>query len=184
VRVVCVAAVLFYLRRSYAWREWRVSPVAVAIGAVAFAAWMVLTHVTTDASGAHVAPPNSQQFDPYQLGQPSAALWLLCRVIGSVVTVPIAEELFFRGFVIRRCIAEDTESVPEGQFSWFSVLASSAAFGFLHGDAWLAGIVAGMLFAAALYGRRRLCDAVVAHATTNALLSGYVLATGSWSQWG
>lgn len=51
--------------------------------------------------------------------------------------------------MIRRCIAEDTESVPEGQFSWFSFLASSAAFGFLHGDAWLAGIVAGMLFAAA-----------------------------------
>lgn len=119
----------------------------------------------------------------YPANTPAVAC-LLPFLALTAVTMPIAEELFFRGFVIRRCISEDTESVPEGQFSWFSFLASSAAFGFLHGDAWLAGIVAGMLFAAALYGRRRLCDAVVAHATTNALLSGYVLATGSWSQWG
>jgi hypothetical protein len=41
-----------------------------------------------------------------------------------------------------------------------------------------------MMFAVALYSRRRLVDAVVAHATTNALLSAYVIATRSWSQWG
>jgi membrane protease YdiL (CAAX protease family) len=41
-----------------------------------------------------------------------------------------------------------------------------------------------MLYAVALYRRRQIIDAIVAHATTNALLSGYVIATGSWSQWG
>ena len=197
-RVVCVAAVLWSLRRSYAWREWRVSPMAVAIGVVAFAAWVVLTPIATifataaaggglspqDALPQSLMPMDARQLDPGQLGQPWTALWLCFRVVGSVFTVPIAEELFFRGFVIRRCIAEDADSVPDGQFSWFSFAVSSAAFGFLHGDAWLAGIVAGVLFAAALYRRRRLCDAVVAHATTNALLSGTVIATGSWSQWG
>ena len=191
-RVVCVVAVLWCLRGSYAWRECRISPVAVAIGAVAFAAWVVLTPVAaifTAAAGAGLSPQDvmPQPFlpsDPRQLGQPWTALWLFFRVVGSVVTVPIAEELFFRGFVIRRCIAEDADSVPEGQFSLFSFVVSSVAFGALHGDAWLAGIVAGMLFAVALFWRRRLCDAVVAHATTNALLSGTVIATGSWSQWG
>jgi membrane protease YdiL (CAAX protease family) len=53
-----------------------------------------------------------------------------------------------------------------------------------HGSAWLAGSVAGAFFAVALYRRRRLVDAVVAHATTNALLTAYVIATGSWSSWG
>ncbi|NDF40252.1 MAG: CAAX prenyl protease-related protein [Proteobacteria bacterium] len=98
--------------------------------------------------------------------------------------VPIAEELFFRGFVIRRCIGPDVDAVPVGEFTWLSFLLSSVAFGVLHGDAWVAGTVAGMLFALALYTRRRLDDAIVAHATTNALLSGYVVATGSWAQWG
>src|SRR5262249_2033474 len=72
--------------------------------------------------------------------------------------------------------------VSLGQFTWLSFLASSAAFGALHGR-WLAGTLAGMLYALAVYRRGQLADAVLAHATTNALLAAYVLATGSWGLW-
>ena len=41
-----------------------------------------------------------------------------------------------------------------------------------------------LLYAIALYRRGELADAVVAHATTNALLTAYVLAMGSWAVWG
>jgi len=179
VRVVATAAVLWYLRHDLPWRTCRIAPEAVAIGAVAFAIWMLLTPGAAAASAAATA---SQ--DPAQLVQPWRTIWLLFRLAGSTITVPIAEELFFRGFVARRCMSADADSVPIGQFSWFSFLVSSVSFGLLHGDAWLAGVVVGMLFAMAVYRRRRLFDAVVAHATTNALLSGYVIATGSWPQWG
>ncbi|MEI7861543.1 MAG: exosortase E/protease, VPEID-CTERM system [Planctomycetota bacterium] len=179
VRVVCVAAVLWTLRGAFRWQECQIALLPLAIGAVSFVVWMALTPGTTEAS----LVLDAKQ-DPFQLGQPWATLWLLFRVVGSTVTVPIAEELFFRGFVARRSINEDADSVPLGQFTWFSFLVSSVLFGVLHGDAWMAGIVVGMLFAAALYSRRRLFDAVVAHATTNALLSAYVIATESWSQWG
>jgi hypothetical protein len=40
-----------------------------------------------------------------------------------------------------------------------------------------------MLYALALSRRGRLSDAVLAHATTNALLAAYVLTTGAWSLW-
>jgi hypothetical protein len=53
----------------------------------------------------------------------------------------------------------------------------------MHGGDWLAGTLAGMFFALALYQRRELSDAVVAHATTSALLAMDVLATGHWSFW-
>lgn len=177
VRVVCVAGVLVALRRAYPIGGWRFSFVPVAIGAVACAAWMAL------APGAGPADLAAER-DPAQLGQPWAVVWLLFRVAGSTITVPIAEELFFRGFLVRRCISADADSVPVGRLTWLAFAVSSVAFGALHGQAWLAGIVAGMLFAAALAWRRHLADAVVAHATTNALLSGYVIATGSWTQWG
>jgi CAAX prenyl protease-like protein len=112
-----------------------------------------------------------------------ATAWLCCRVVGSVITVPIAEELAFRGFLIRRLVSADFEKVPATRFSWFAFLLSSAAFGILHQDRWLAGVIAGMLYALALYRRGELADAIVAHATTNALIAGYVLATGSWGLW-
>jgi len=179
VRVIATAGVLWYLRHDLPWRTSRISPTAVGVGVVSFVIWMLLTPGAADSSAAATVGQN-----PLHLSQPWQTIWLLFRLAGSTITVPIAEELFFRGFVTRRCISADADSVPIGQFSWFSFLVSSVSFGVLHGDAWLAGVVVGMLFALALYQRRRLFDAVVAHATTNALLSGYVIATGSWSQWG
>ena len=47
----------------------------------------------------------------------------------------------------------------------------------------MAGVIAGMLFALAMYRRGALFDAVIAHSTANAMLAAYVLATHRWSLW-
>ena len=57
------------------------------------------------------------------------------------------------------------------------------AFGLLHGDRWLAGTVAGLIYAVTYLRRGRIGDAVVAHAITNALLAGSVLVGGKWDLW-
>ena len=129
--------------------------------------------------------------DEAGLGQPEALasapagwsfFWMVFRVVGSVVTVPLAEELAFRGYLPRRLQAADFETVPLGRFSWLSFLLSSMLFGLLHGR-WLAGTLAGMFYALALYRRRDLSEPVLAHAVTNALIAAYVLLTGTWSLW-
>ena len=112
----------------------------------------------------------------------AAGLWIFFRVIGSVITVPIVEELAFRGYLIRKLIARDFENVPLNQFTWLSFLLSSVLFGLLHGR-WVAGIIAGMLFALALYRRGQLGDAVFAHVTANGLIAAYVLVYGKWALW-
>jgi len=53
----------------------------------------------------------------------------------------------------------------------------------MHGDRWIAGTAAGLLYAIAFLWRGRIGDAVVAHGTTNALLAGYVLVSGNWGFW-
>jgi len=104
-------------------------------------------------------------------------------VLGAVITVPIAEELAFRGFLLRRIASADFESVAWRAFSWAPFLISSVAFGLLHGDRWLAGILAGMVYAVAMLREGRIGEAVVAHAVTNGLLALYVLITGNWQLW-
>ena len=99
------------------------------------------------------------------------------------VTVPLAAELAFRGFLPRRLIQPDFENLPVGIFTWSSFLISSALFGAFHGGLWVAGTIAGMSFALALYRRGALGDAVQAHATTNGLIAVYAFATGRWSVW-
>jgi CAAX prenyl protease-like protein len=105
------------------------------------------------------------------------------RTVAAVITVPIAEELAFRGFLIRRLTSADFETLSSRHYTYVAVLVSSVAFGLLHGDRWLAGTLAGLIYAVAYLRRGRIGDAVVAHATTNALLAVCVLLGGKWDLW-
>jgi len=81
---------------------------------------------------------------------------------GAVITVPLAEEMAFRGFLLRRLASSDFEAVSWRRFSWLPFLISSAAFGLLHGERWLAGTVAGMIYALVMIRRGRIGEAVAA----------------------
>ena len=175
-RVVAAAWVLWIFRRHYTHLGWSVSWRAVAIGIVTFGTWLVLVPAGPTARDGW---PAALQAAPIHW----AAAWLLFRVVGYTITVPLVEELAFRAYLTRRLIGPEVERLPLGVFTWSSFAISSVLFGLLHGTFWVAGTVAGMSFALALYQRRALGDAVVAHATTNGLIAMYVLATGRWSIW-
>ncbi len=174
-RMAAVATALVFYRSEYsAKRRPTWSWNGVGIGVVVFVMWMALEPATT-AGGVGYDPRD-------ELSPPWADAWLLARVLGSVLIVPLAEELAFRGYLIRRLIAADFRTVPPGHFTWLSVAVSSVAFGALHGR-WLAGTLAGACYALALGRRGRLGDAVLAHVTTNALIAVAVLAMHNWSLW-
>jgi exosortase E/protease (VPEID-CTERM system) len=174
-RIVVVAAALCYFLKIYARYHWEWTWQATAIGVAVFVLW-ILSEPDGEASGTALAERLAE------LPLWAAAVWLLFRVIGSVIIVPLAEELAFRGYLIRKLIAKDFEEVSPGQFAWLSFLISSLLFGLLH-DRWIAGTLAGMGYALALYRRGQLGDAVVAHMTTNALIAVVVLVGGRWSLW-
>lgn len=177
VRIFTVGFVLWCCRSAYAIKREAVSFTAIGIGIAAFLLWMALEPAATRGGGAG-AVARWHQSIPAGWGW----AWLAARVFGSVVIVPVAEELAFRGYLTRRLISPNFTEIPLGRFSWVSFVVSSVLFGVLH-DRWLAGTLAGLLYALALYRRGNLVDAVVAHATTNALIAAYVLVTGSWSLW-
>jgi exosortase E/protease (VPEID-CTERM system) len=172
-RLAAVALPLWLYRREYAAMRWTCSWHALAIGILVFSVWVARW---PEAAGGS-AERSMMALDGGIVG---TSAWLLARVIGSVATVPLVEELAFRGFLTRRLIAADFDSVPPGRFTWASFAVSSVAFGVLH-DRWLEGTVAGMFYALAYYRRGSLGDAVAAHATTNAMLCADALMTGDWS---
>ena len=175
-RFFAVAGVLWFFRKAYQGLSWRCSWEAVAVGLGVFVLWMAL-EPASDAAANEVFGASLKG-----MGTGWASFWLFFRVVGSVVTVPIAEELAFRGYLCRRLIANDFQDVPMGKFTWFSFILSSVVFGILHGR-WFAGTLAGLAFALVLYRHKRLSDAVWAHAITNALIAAYVLATATWTMW-
>jgi len=173
-----VAAVLL----AWFWRHyegfgtgaWMGSLFGVAVGVGVFAMWVGLSQVMTGGNG---LDPRSIVAD-----WPSwaANLWLAAWLVGFVIVTPLAEEIAFRGYLMRRIIAVDFQTVPLSKFTWASFLVSSVVFGLLHGQ-WLAGTLAGMAYAGVVYRTGRLRDAVLAHAVTNGLLAASGFATGYWA---
>ena len=158
--------------RAMAW-SWSWSWVGPASGLLVFVLWMAM-----EPSLKPTGPPRALR----ELPRFWAAAWVVCRVVGSVALVPVAEEVAFRGFLARRLMASDFEGVSARRLSWFAMIVSTACFAALHGR-WLAGGVAGMIYALTYRYRGNLADAAIAHAVTNGLIATYVLTMGTWSLW-
>jgi len=157
--------------------DWRFSWLAPVTGAAVALLWLVPALF----SGQHQSSP---------LGAALAALsptarwtWIAFRIAAAVITVPIAEEFAFRGYLARRLVDREFDTVPFSAVTVLSIALSSVAFGLMHGSQWIVGIIAGLAYAGVMKWRGRLSDAIVAHATSNLLLAIWVISRGDWSQW-
>ena len=103
------------------------------------------------------------------------SLWIVSRISASVLTVPIAEEVAYRGYLMRRLTNHDFESVPFRSVGWPAILVTAVVFGLAHGALWLPGIAAGVAYGFLVVRRGTIGEAVAAHVTTNALVAATVL---------
>ena len=108
---------------------------------------------------------------------------LFLRTLRAVAIVPIVEELFWRGWLMRWVINNDFEKVPLGAYSALSFWAVALLFAGEHGPYWDVGLMAGIIFNWWMIRRKSLGDLILAHAVANACLSGYVIAAGKWEYW-
>jgi CAAX prenyl protease-like protein len=173
--IIGAGALWFYRKRIPV--RWEASWSAIGLGFFVFAIWIMLAHGTKDAAR-DAAIGSGLRSLPVAAG----FLWMLFRLAGAVAVVPIAEELAYRGYLMRRLVSADFESVALTHFTWLSFLGSSILFGVLHSQ-WIPGTLAGMIFAFAVYRYGSLSDGIVSHMTANALLAAYVLMTGHWFLW-
>jgi exosortase E/protease (VPEID-CTERM system) len=174
-RFFAAAGALWFCRRSYRELLWKPGWLSLLAGTAVFLMWIALDR------GPH--PDNGIAAGLASLSAPARLSWLIFRTLAAVVTVPIAEELAFRGFLLRRLVSSDFELVDFRRFTYFALAGSSVVFGLMHGDRWLAGTVAGVVYALVMLRRGHIGDAIIAHATTNALLAVMVLAGGNWQLW-
>ena len=174
-RLVAGLCVLALYRNKLKALDWRWSWRGPAVGAGVFLMWMMAAHFLLPPSGM----PEKLAAAPAGL----RVLWILSRIAGSVLIVPIAEELAYRGYLMRRLVNADFESVPFHAVGWLALAAAAIVFGLAHGALWLPGIVAGLAYGLLVVRRGRLGEAVAAHAVTNALIAVSALHWGQWQLW-
>jgi CAAX prenyl protease-like protein len=109
--------------------------------------------------------------------------FIVFRVLSSVVNVPVLEELFWRGWLMRWLVSTDFSKVPLGAFTSQSFWIVAVLFASEHGSYWDVGLAAGVLYNWWMVRTRSLGDCMVAHAVTNACLAWYVLVHDHWQYW-
>jgi CAAX prenyl protease-like protein len=109
--------------------------------------------------------------------------FVVLRVLESAILVPVSEELFWRGWLMRWLIRSDFLQVPVGLYAPFSFWMTVLLFASEHGPYWEVGLIAGVAYNWWLVRTRNLADCILAHCVTNALLAGYVLLFAQWQYW-
>ena len=188
--VLLVGAAAWWLLRGrgIVVRHWRVAD-AVVVGLAGAALWIALSELRLEERIAvhlpdWLRPGPRAGFNPLQqLPQPWIA-WSFVgvRMLGLAILVPIVEELFWRGFLLRWLISADWEEVPLGRFSLTSFAGVTILFTLAHPE-WLAAAVYCALLNGLMYWKKDLWRCIVAHAASNLGLGIYILATGAWWLW-
>ncbi len=132
------------------------------------------------------AAPRTDGFDPSLAGDGPAMYWfsLLTRFFRLVVVVPLVEEIFWRGFLMRYLVNDNFPSVKFGTYTPLSFFGVAGAFTFVHSMTdWPAAFATGILFGWVAVKTKSLLACVVAHALTNLLLGFYIVATKQWGFW-
>ena len=70
----------------------------------------------------------------------------LARTLRAALLVPILEELFWRGWLMRWLINPDFEKVKLGTYSLSAVLITAALFASEHGPFWEVGLITGLIW--------------------------------------
>lgn len=168
-RISAAALTLLLFQQHYGELRTLWSWEAVGYGLIVGGLWLLLEPAET----------GDRRIDLPSAWSPMAVdAWWGFRLAGTVVAVPLVEELAFRGYLMRRMDSLYFERVSLQVVSWKGMIGSSVLFGLLHPGHWVAGTVAGLLFATAVQRRGRLLDGVVAHGVANALIAGVAVATG------
>jgi CAAX prenyl protease-like protein len=100
-------------------------------------------------------------------GQKHDLSFIIPRVLVSVIAVPILEELFWRGFLLR--------------VTSFWIVA--LLFASEHGSYWDVGLVTGMIYNCWMLRTGNLWSCIIAHAVTNGCLAAFVIAGNHWQYW-
>jgi exosortase E/protease (VPEID-CTERM system) len=167
-KAVAIAFVLgIYLPLYRARLVWRIDTFAVVAGVAIGLLWIAFGF--QDPSRAF-ALDNALALLPLSLWLG----WVLVRLIGTIALVPVAEELFFRGYLLDRFAHNGKAARVIG------LLLSTGLFAVMHGRWALAGC-AGLVYGLLYLRSSRVTDSIVAHSASNAIIGLYALATAQWS---
>jgi CAAX prenyl protease-like protein len=178
-QTISCGALLIWFWRAYEFRAARQIVFSATVALLVFAVWISPQALLGFS-------PRLDGFNPGIFSGQPAAYWtmIIFRFLRLVIVVPLVEEIFWRGFLLRYLVREEFYTVPFATFSWLSFVVVTVGFGFAHPQAdWIAAIITSALYNYVAYRTKNLMSCVVTHSITNLLLGLWVIKTGHWGFW-
>jgi uncharacterized protein len=195
VKIALTLAAVGFVLPGYRQFPFRVSFLAVAVGVVGVVLWIRLCKLGVEHKfiqpaleriglGGFIGAGQRPAYDPLSelAAQPVLAwIFLLIRFSGLALVVPVIEEFFLRGFVMRLAVDQDWWKVPFGNVTRLAVVLGTLVPMLMHPGELLAAFVWFSMVTWLMLRTRNIWDCVAAHATTNLLLGIYVVVSGDWT---
>ena len=209
-KIAITLAVMILVWPGYRSFPWRVSGTSVVVGIVGVVLWVALCRLQLEPKllgpvdrflgglmpfeGPAGEPPTIGLMGLLGAGERSAYnpleelrdtgkwayVFLAIRFVGLALVVPVIEEFFLRGFLMRYVLHEKWWQVPFGVVNRMAIVVGTAVPMMMHPGELLAALVWFSMVTWLMVRTRSIWDCVVAHAVTNFLLGVYVVASGQW----
>jgi len=196
VKIVLTVAAMLFVLPGYRQCPFRISPLAIVVGLIGVALWIACSQLALEQYLVNALGKKSMLTGLLGLGertaynpldqlkdQPSwAYTFLAIRFFGLALVVPVIEEFFLRGFLMRYVMSDRWWEVPFGTVTTAAIVIGTA-FPVMYHPEKLAALVWFTLVTWLMTRTRNIWDCVAAHAVTNLLLGIYVVTQGQWHLW-
>lgn len=195
-KIALTIAAMWYVLAGYRQFPFRISPLAIAVGIVGVVLWIGLSRLGLEDHVVKLLGRDSTLVGLLGLGERPAynpldqlaatPVWaytfLAIRFLGLALIVPIIEEFFLRGFLMRCVMADRWWEVPFGQVTTAAIILGTLVPVIYHPEK-LAALVWFSLVTWLMVRTKNIWDCVAAHAVTNLLLGVYVVTQQQWQLW-
>lgn len=191
IQVLLATGFLWFFRRVYLQHfPFRVSWLSIVVGVVGVVVWVLLCQAQLEAKvlqaiGLGEWAQTRPGFNPFlHLEEPALRnVFLGLRFTLLALLVPIVEELFLRGWLVRWYQNPAWESIRLKDISGWSLWVPSIYGVLTHPSEAIAAFVWFGLVTLLMKRTGNLWDCVIAHGVTNLLLGIYVVAFSAWQLW-
>jgi uncharacterized protein len=193
IKIAFTLAAIAFVLPGYKQFPFRISLLSIVVGIVGVFIWIGLCRL--DLEHAYLQPAleriklgwligsgDRAAYNPFvQLADQPVRAWifLAIRFFGLALVVPLIEEFFLRGFVMRFVVERDWWEVPFGKVNRLAIVLGTLVPVLSHPEIFAAAVWFSLVTWLMLR-TRNIWDCVAAHAVTNFLLGIYVVTSGNW----
>jgi CAAX prenyl protease-like protein len=188
VKIVLTVAAMLLVTPGYRQFPVRVTLLGILVGLAGAGVWIGMAELRLEARllaplgiGRFLDLGRRSGFNPWEhFSGAAASAFLALRFFGLVAVVPLVEEFFLRGFVMRFVVDAQWWKVPFGRVTKPALVVGTLVPMFLHPAELVAAAVWFSLVTWLMVRTKSIWDCVTAHAITNLVVGIYVVLGGHW----